>query len=107
MGAEDGRPPNGRLYNINIVIKCNCWVFSILIVNPPCPVCEPRNLDVISKTVFGLMGLGGIIVCRVFWSSVKRNIKKLWMKKTFALIKMGEMAKMPPSTPQPRPSPTC
>jgi hypothetical protein len=56
MGAEDGRPPNGRLYNINIVIKCHCWVFSILKMNPPCPVCEPCNLDVISKTHFWIDG---------------------------------------------------
>ncbi len=103
MGAEDGRPPNGRLYNIHIVIKCHCWVFSILIMNLSCPVCEPCNLDVISKTVFGLMGPGGIIVCRVFWGSVKRNIKWLWMKKTLRWLKWENWQKCP--RPRPRPSP--
>ena len=39
-----------------------------------------RNLNFIPLKTVMLSVDGRIIVCRVFWSSVKRNVKKLWMK---------------------------
>ena len=56
-------------------------------MNPP----VAENYDVVAKTVFGLMGLGGVILCRVFWGALKRNAKKIW-----ALIKKGDANDMPP-----------
>jgi|LakMenEpi03Aug12_release.lakeMendotaPanAssembly.Ray.scaffolds.fasta_scaffold814733_1 hypothetical protein len=43
-------------------------------MNPP----VANNYDVVAKTVFGMIGVGGVILCRVFWGALKRNAVKIW-----------------------------
>jgi len=47
---------------------------------PPC-ICDSNTMQ---NTLFGLTGLASVIICRVFWGAIKRNVNLLWKKITDA-----------------------
>ncbi len=45
-----------------------------------CPPCECNDSHVMRNTLYGMTGLGTVVVCRVFWGFLKRKFKWLWEK---------------------------